>query len=145
MVKSSEKSKTPQSPPGSLSVFPNPLGWKTGITLVVLALAVIALSQWKVVLPPFSSPQEISKAKAESVYPMGVSSLVLGEKIPLNQATSQALQALPGMGPGRAEKIIQWRSEHGPFSSLDELRLVPGIGERTLWRIRPFLSLTHSP
>jgi competence protein ComEA len=47
----------------------------------------------------------------------------------LNTATSEQLQTLPGVGPVLAQHIIDWRSAHGRFESVDRLNDVPGIGE----------------
>jgi competence protein ComEA len=47
----------------------------------------------------------------------------------LNTATAKDLDALPGIGPVLADKIVSWRTEHGRFASVDQLREVGGIGE----------------
>ncbi|MCH5583816.1 ComEA family DNA-binding protein [Shimazuella sp. AN120528] len=57
-------------------------------------------------------------------------------KINLNTATLAELEELEGLGPTKAEAIIQYRGEHGGFRSVDELLQVSGIGERTLERIK---------
>lgn len=47
----------------------------------------------------------------------------------LNRATAEDLTALPGIGEALAERIVAYRTEHGPFSSPEELMEVSGIGE----------------
>jgi competence protein ComEA len=51
-----------------------------------------------------------------------------GGKIDLNSATAADLDALPGIGPVLAQRIVDHRMQHGPFRSVDELDDVPGIG-----------------
>jgi competence protein ComEA len=46
----------------------------------------------------------------------------------LNSATLEQLEALPGIGPVTAQKILDYRQQHGAFHSVDELQGVPGIG-----------------
>lgn len=58
-------------------------------------------------------------------------------QIDLNTADSATLQTLPGVGPVTAESILTWRTEHGRFSTIDELLEVSGIGPRTLDKLRP--------
>src|SRR5690606_3979330 len=50
-------------------------------------------------------------------------------RVSLNGASAQQLESLPGVGPVLAQKILEWRGEHGRFRSVDELRQVSGIGE----------------
>jgi competence protein ComEA len=50
-------------------------------------------------------------------------------QLDLNTATPQDLDALPGIGPVLADRIVSWRTEHGRFGSVDQLREVSGIGE----------------
>ncbi|MCA1783168.1 MAG: ComEA family DNA-binding protein [Intrasporangiaceae bacterium] len=56
--------------------------------------------------------------------------------IDLNSADASALDSLPGVGPVLAERIIAWRSEHGRFTSVDELGEVSGIGDKLLSQMR---------
>ena len=59
----------------------------------------------------------------------------------LNTATAEQLDTLPGVGPVTAQKILEWRSAHGAFSSVDELLEVDGIGEKTLADLAPHVTL----
>jgi competence protein ComEA len=61
------------------------------------------------------------------------------EVINLNTATAQQLDALPGVGPVTAEKIVAWRSAHGKFTSVDQLGEVDGIGPGRLQKLRPLV------
>lgn len=54
----------------------------------------------------------------------------------LNTATAQELEALDGIGPALAERIVQYREENGPFTAVEELLYVQGIGPATLERFR---------
>jgi competence protein ComEA len=60
-----------------------------------------------------------------------------GDTVDLNTADAPTLETLPGIGPALAQRIIEWRTAHGPFGSVDELRDVSGIGPAVLERIRP--------
>ncbi|MCW2600911.1 MAG: hypothetical protein JWM02_2740 [Frankiales bacterium] len=52
-----------------------------------------------------------------------------GGLLDLNTAAAKDLDGLPGIGPVLADKIVSWRTEHGRFASVDQLREVGGIGE----------------
>lgn len=54
----------------------------------------------------------------------------------LNSATLEQLDALPGVGPVTAQKILDYRQEHGAFSSVDDLDAIPGIGPARLEQLR---------
>jgi len=64
-----------------------------------------------------------------------------GGTVSLNQATLEQLEALPGVGPVTAQKILDYRTAHGAFGSVDELLDVQGIGEKTLAELAPHLTL----
>lgn len=59
----------------------------------------------------------------------------------LNTATAEELDTLPDVGPVTAQAILDWRSEHGGFSAVEELLEVDGIGEATLERLRPHVTV----
>ena len=60
----------------------------------------------------------------------------------LNRATEQDFDALPGIGPRLAERIMEYRQSAGAFHTLDELREVKGIGSKKFERIRPLVTVT---
>lgn len=68
--------------------------------------------------------------------------LLAGEPVDINTADAATLAAaINGAGMKRAEAIVEYRSQHGPFRSVDDLRLVRGIGEQTLERNRARLTV----
>ena len=66
---------------------------------------------------------------------------ILGRPIPLNRATAEDLGGLPGVGPALAGRLIEYREAHGGFSSLDELKEVKGIKEKTFEKIKGHFTL----
>lgn len=70
-------------------------------------------------------PSESSKAGEEA-------SPVLS----INRASAEDLDTLPGIGPSLAQAILEYREEHGGFSTLEELMEVPGIGEKVFSKLR---------
>lgn len=61
------------------------------------------------------------------------------EPVDVNTATADQLEAVPGLGPALAQRIVEFREKNGPFGSVDELLKVRGIGEKTLERFREYL------
>jgi competence protein ComEA len=65
----------------------------------------------------------------------------VGAVVSLNSADLATLDGLPGVGPVLAQRILDWRSEHGRFTSVDELGEVSGIGDKLMSQLRPRVTL----
>lgn len=65
-------------------------------------------------------------------------------QVDLNQATVADLEALPGIGPKLAQRVVAHRDERGPFHSVDDLRQVRGIGRKKFDRLRPHVLVTNT-
>ncbi|KGX88938.1 ComEA family DNA-binding protein [Pontibacillus litoralis] len=70
----------------------------------------------------------IGEAGASGAMPNGESN----SKIKVNQAAVEELQKLPGIGESKANAIVQYREENGPFQAISDLQNVKGIGEKTV-------------
>ena len=70
-------------------------------------------------------------------------SAVQGGLIDLNRATADQLETLPGIGPKRAQDIINYRQQH-PFTSVEDLDNVRGVGPKTLETLRPLVTVNPS-
>jgi competence protein ComEA len=62
-------------------------------------------------------------------------------QVSLNTASVEQLDTLPGVGPVTAQKIVAYRTEHGPFASIEELDAIPGIGPARLEQLRGLVTL----
>jgi competence ComEA-like helix-hairpin-helix protein len=67
-----------------------------------------------------------------------------GQRINVNCADESDLTAVPGLGPVTAKRIVEYRESHGPFSSLEELRKIRGIGSKKLHSWQPYLEAAPS-
>ncbi len=71
----------------------------------------------------------------------GAELLTLGLPIDLNSASATDLDALPGIGPALAGRIMDYRKQHGPFKKFVDLQQVSGIGPKVLEKIIPHLAI----
>ena len=67
--------------------------------------------------------------------------LQLNFEVQVNQADWPELMLLPRIGEVRAKRIVEYRRQHGRFSSVEQLQEVDGIGPKTVRRIKPFVRL----
>jgi competence protein ComEA len=63
-----------------------------------------------------------------------------GGQVNINTADSAALDSLPGIGPALAQRIIDYRQEHGPFARLEDIMEVSGIGPGTFEKLRDLIT-----
>jgi competence protein ComEA len=84
-------------------------------------------------------PRRGAQAPAAADASAGASASDAGAAQPpvsLNSATAAQLDTLDGVGPATAQKILDWRRDHGGFRSIDDLGEVPGIGPKRLAALR---------
>ncbi len=105
---------------------------KADLALVNLAAAVADGQQ--IVVPARAPP--VSSTPAAS----GNASAAPTGPVRLNTATQEQLDALPGVGPVTAQKILDYRQKHGAFSSVDDLDAIPGIGPARLAQLRELVA-----
>jgi competence protein ComEA len=103
---------------------------RADLSLVNLAAPVADGSQ--VVVPRRASPAASGSEEADASGPAG--------PIHLNTATVEQLDELPGVGPVTAQKIVDYREQHGAFSSVDDLDAIPGIGPARLEQLRELVA-----
>jgi competence protein ComEA len=84
--------------------------------------------------PPENALRETARRAAQLSRP-----LLPGERIDLDHADVSEITRLPRVGPALAQRIVAWRTEHGPFGTLSRLDSVPGVGVKLLDAIRPFV------
>ncbi len=90
------------------------------------------LADGQQVIVPRRGPGGVTAALAGASAP--------GAKVSLANATVEQLDELPGIGPVTAQKIIDWRTTHGPFRSVDDLDDVPGIGPARIEQLRDLVT-----
>jgi competence protein ComEA len=66
---------------------------------------------------------------------------VPGGRIDLNSASAAQLDTLPGIGPVTVARIVDWRTAHGRFARVDQLREIEGIGERRFAQLRELVTV----
>jgi len=95
--------------------------------VVVAALAVAALP------PAAAAPAAAPKSASADARPVDI-----------NTAGATELQSVPGIGKSLAERILAFREKNGAFGSVDDLLKIQGIGEKSLQKLRPYLTVTKA-
>ena len=125
---------------------------KSRFALAVLALSAafcLVCATWYLARTSSPEPRLVSSTRRPAAEHQDASepeevprpdSLLPGEVIDLNTADIYDLQRLPGIGEKRAQDIITYREEHGPFRAADELTEVSGIGPVILENLREYVT-----
>lgn len=96
---------------------------------------------------PIADGQQIAVPRHGQLAPVGAglpaaaAGAAPAAPVHLNTATVEQLDALPGIGPATAQKIIDHRQEHGAFRSVDELDAIPGFGVKKIDQLRKLVTL----
>jgi competence protein ComEA len=61
--------------------------------------------------------------------------------VDLNSATAEQLQQVPGIGPGTAKAIVNFRQKSGPFQKVEDLLAIKGISKTRFEKMRPYLTI----
>jgi competence protein ComEA len=110
-------------------------GPRRGVRLTALNLARILVDGEQVLVGVPAAPGVAASAASDPGAPAPAA------LVNLNTADQTLLESLPGVGPVTAQAILEWRSEHGAFSAVDELMEVSGIGEATLAELAPLVTV----
>jgi competence protein ComEA len=107
--------------------------------LAAVNLAAPLVDGVQVVVPTRAAEGSGSPAAPSSGAGGGVTGAA-GPLVSLSSATIEELDQLPGVGPITAQKIVDYRTEHGPFASVDDLDAVPGIGPTRIEQLRDLVT-----
>ena len=111
-------------------------GARHGADLAALNLAAPLVDGVQVLVPSRAAtePGAMSSGAGAAGGVAGVAA------VSLSSATVEELDELPGVGPITAQKIVDYRAEHGPFASVDDLDAVPGIGPTRIEQLRDLVT-----
>jgi competence protein ComEA len=100
---------------------------------VALAALFISVAAARRASTPAFGPEPATSA--------GTSAPSADSRLDLNTATAAQLELLPRIGPALARRIVEFRDARGPFTSIDQLDEVQGIGPRTLELVAPLVRI----
>lgn len=86
-------------------------------------------------------PDQHDKTVAETATGAGTETATQSQKVSLNRADQKTLETLPGIGPSKAQAIITYRQKNGGFKNIEELKDVPGFGDKMYERVADAITL----
>jgi competence protein ComEA len=121
-------------------------GSTPGADLDRINLAAVVVDGQKIYVPRQGEPVPADSAGAPpgengGSIAGGAGSSATAGKTNLNSAGIEELGTLPKVGPVLAQRIVDWRKEHGPFTSVEELDAVDGVGPKMLETLLPLVSV----
>lgn len=129
--------------------------WSAGpakwFAIIVLGLATMGIAGWSL-WRRAPSPTLVRGSGNQQSLPLSPSwtgtlpaSAAITGLIDLNTADAAVLESLPGIGPALAERILNSRTQLGAFRRVEDLDRVPGIGHKTIEKLRPLVRLSAEP
>jgi competence protein ComEA len=119
---------TIESPPPAASPPPTPASRRTQAATLMLLIAVAGLIGWRWYADNRGTrPTDLHRD--------------LTHRVDLNRATRSDLMQIPGVGAGMADRIVAYREGQGRFKQVEDLAGVNGIGDATLHKLRPWVSV----
>lgn len=97
----------------------------------------------KILIASYEKSEKRSKSQilAAPAEQSGVSSAADEVRVNINTADSVTLQTIPGIGPSKAERIIEYRNTQGRFQSIDDIKNISGIGDKTFESIKKYITV----
>jgi competence protein ComEA len=101
------------------------------LALIVAMAALSTPAARAQITDPGPRPPQDAPRSAERASPL----------VNLNTATADQLEALPGIGPATASRIVEYRQKNGPFKKLEDLMNIKGIGEKSFLKLKPLVTV----
>ena len=100
---------------------------------ILTAIPLVLVMACALATPSAAAPPAATKAEASEARP-----------VDLNTADTAALESVPGIGKSLSQRIVAFREKNGPFQSVDDLLKVQGVGEKSIQKLRPYLTVAKA-